>query len=78
MKKGRKRIKLHNEAKIPEGGSILSDLSNNKNTTNSPTRFPRTHSKNWFEIKKIKAETEKTVFCNHFKIKLARNKNTKL
>jgi len=32
MKKGRKRIKLHNEAKIPEGGSILSDLSNKKNT----------------------------------------------
>jgi len=30
MKKGRKRIKLHNEAKIPEGGSILSDLSNKK------------------------------------------------
>lgn len=72
MKKGRKRIKLHNEAKIPEGGSILSDLSNKKNTSNSPTRFHRKHyKKKWFETKKKKiAETEKTVFCNHFKINL--------
>lgn len=55
MKKGRKRIKLHNEAKIPEGGSILSDLSNKKNTSNSPTRFHRKHyKKNGLKPKKKK------------------------